>query len=260
MAERLGVVLTLLVLSMLDSRAAEAKLNAPNSRAKPVNQLVISGNACGPAALLTSFRLASPAWQDIESALPGSNDRSRLSYLIKHYGMRPSKHLGRTRWDARAGVNLLDLTDIGNELRGTRSLPTLDSQILLRKDRESGAKLLKRCHRQLSRSLHRGLPPVVGLQRLTARRIAGTPSWVTVHGHFVVITGMPRTLKRGATWMPFQYADPWGGKKRMGIVKFDQSKGFPALVVEMPYSNFGRNKLKKGEPSIVILSSCIGAF
>lgn len=242
------------------TRAVESQLNAPNMAARPVNQLVISGNACGPAALLSSFRLADEKWQRIEQGLPGKNDRNRLSFLIRKFGMLPSNYLGRPRWNERSGVNLLDLTDIGNELTGSQRLPELSWKVMLRRDNESGSKLLKRCHAELSRSMKRGLPPIIGLQRLSVRPVAGTPAWTTLHGHFIVVTGMPRKLDRGATWMPFQYADPWGGKKRLGLVKFDDSRGFPALVLEMPHSNFGHHKVKKGERSIVILASGIGAF
>lgn len=238
----------------------EFELNAPNKDAKPVNQLIISGNACGPAALLSSFRLADPKWQELAQAIPGKNDRSRLSYLIRNYGMRPSNYLGRPRWNEQAGINLLDLTDIANELKNNKRLPELEWQVLLQKQNESGEKLIKRCHTQFVRSLKKGLPPVIGLQRLTNRPVAGTPAWVTVHGHFVVITGLPRKLDKETTWMPFQYADPWGAQTKMGIVKFDQQNGFPALVAEMPYSKFGTHKLKKGEESIVILASGIGVF
>jgi len=260
MGNPLRLAFGLLTLSILLAHGADRHLRAPNHEAKPVDQLTVSGNACGPAALLSAFRLAGPKWQIIEKSLPGSNDRQRLTYLIKHHGKRPSNHLKQSRWNARSGVNLLDLTDIGNELRGTRHLPKLRSQTLLRRDHESAPRLMKRCHGQLSSSLRHGLPPVVGLQRLTVRLIAGKPTWVTVHGHFIVITGIPKHLARGATSMPIQYADPWGGKKRTGVLKFDKTRGFPALVVDLPFSRFGTDKLTKGEHSFVILSSCLGAF
>ena len=50
--------------------AAEMR-EAPKANATPVNQLAISGNACGPAALLASFRCGNDAWQRAAASLPG---------------------------------------------------------------------------------------------------------------------------------------------------------------------------------------------
>ena len=82
---------------------------APNGAARPANQLDISGNACGPAALLSSFRCGNAAWQKAAVALPGEDDRAQLRHWIRYHGLRPSETLkGRTRWTT-AGINVEDL-------------------------------------------------------------------------------------------------------------------------------------------------------
>jgi hypothetical protein len=96
---------------------------AANKDAAPVNQLVIAGNACGPAALLSAFRFGDVNWQRAANAIPGETDRQRLRTIILREGMRPSKNLGgRPRW-SKSGVNVADLCDMANELTRGHYLP-----------------------------------------------------------------------------------------------------------------------------------------
>ena len=44
----------------------------------PANQLVVAGNACGPAALLNAFRFGNADWQR-RVRLAGATDKERLS-------------------------------------------------------------------------------------------------------------------------------------------------------------------------------------
>ena len=89
----------------------EIAVAAPATQAAPVpvNQLVVSGNACGPAALLNAFRFGSENWRKAGAAVKGNNDRERILSVIRDIGMRPSKHLpSRARW-SRRGVGVADL-------------------------------------------------------------------------------------------------------------------------------------------------------
>ena len=249
------------LLGLLHPSVATGQLVAPNREGKAVNQLAVSGNACGPAALLTSYTLASPRWQEIPRGLPGKDDRARLDYVIKQYGGRPSKHLnGRPRWNHKNGISLVDLTDVANEMRNGRRLPELEWEVLLPRERESELGLFKRTHSRLSKSLQRGLPPIIGLQRLAHRKSGDQKTWATVYGHFIVITELPRKLERNAHTFPVRYADPWGGAVRTGQLRIVKYPGLSAVVAELPESQVGRRLLRKGEQSVVIVSSGLGDF
>src|SRR6476620_4886102 len=101
------------------AHAAPEAWSAANSGATPFNQLSISGNACGPTAFLNAVRFGDPSWQRGLEMIVGDSDRTKLSYTIRVYGLRPSTQLaGRTRW-SRAGINVEDLIAMGNDvLRG----------------------------------------------------------------------------------------------------------------------------------------------
>lgn len=251
-----------LVILTAPSALAALDLVAPNPDFTPVNQLKVSGNACGPAALLNAFGFGNKNWQEVASSLPANDDRQRLTYIIRGFGLKPSSHLDRLRWTKVRGVNLLDLTDMGNELRGKRWIPKLRSQVYVQRARESQAKLLHRVHGELSRSLKKGLPPILSLQRLANPR-GKTPTaldWRLVHGHFVVLIAMPAKLDRKATGFSFRYVDPYGGKIQDGQLRMDPSHFYPALTVQTPNTKVGSRFVKPDERSILTLSGAIGTF
>ena len=82
---------------------------AAHMDAKPVDQLVVAGNACGPAALLNSFRFGNDSWRGVYDSVKGDGEREKIRTVIRDIGMRPSRHLpGRARW-SRGGVSVADL-------------------------------------------------------------------------------------------------------------------------------------------------------
>ena len=83
----LAIAMAAALPSTLPLQAGETFHTAPNPDAPLVSQLIISGNACGPAALLNALRLGSPDWQRPAAALPGNTDRDRLGFLIRRYGI-----------------------------------------------------------------------------------------------------------------------------------------------------------------------------
>jgi hypothetical protein len=85
-----------------------------------------------------------------------------------------------------------------------------------------------------------------------------SPVWTQVHGHFAVVTALPKRLPRGADSFPFRYADPWGGVIREGVIHAGRAQDFPALVAILPESAVGARFLKKDERSIVTVAAAIG--
>lgn len=188
-------------LAALPLTAAPAQREAPNPGAVPVDQLAVSGNACGPAALLTALRFGDANWQRAASAVAGDTDKARLVSIIRIWGLRPSATLtGRMRW-TRQGVNVDDLCAMANEMTRSQLLPLMKRDALLSLPGESPQKLLARTHDRLETSLRRGLPPIISIRRI-ARRVDQNkvPSWVVLQGHYVTVVGIPGKLEKNSVF------------------------------------------------------------
>ncbi|MBB5350716.1 hypothetical protein HNR46_000944 [Haloferula luteola] len=236
---------------------------APHAVAGPVNQLVVSGNACGPSALLASIRCGGPRWVEIAQQLPGSSDRAKLLYIIKAHGLRPSISLrDRNRW-TRHGINAEDLHAIAGELAAIGGLPAPKSEALLLGPRESAHAGLRRLHKYCRRSLIQGFPPVLSLRRYVLRK----GHWTSLESHFVTVVEVPDRLPRKDTQFSLTYFDPWGGKKRTAILQEpalpllssdDQKPG--ALDLQAPHADIGRDQIRKGEPTAIVPAMLIGTW
>jgi hypothetical protein len=240
-------------------------LAAPNLTPSPINQLRTSGNACGPACLLDAFQCGSEKWSDSAKAIKGESERSRLIKIIQSYGARPSKLIPtRRRWDQRGGVNAEDLTAMANEMRTRSWMGTVKQEILFKGSRETPAKLLQRSHTKLRKSLKKGLPPIMSIRRVALRRIKGSnvSTWLTLKRHYLILTGLPESIKKNANSFPVSYRDPWGGRSLTGTVKIaaESQNGIATLVLDFPKSNVGENLVRKGEPVALSFSSAIGVF
>jgi hypothetical protein len=62
--------------------AAAPLREAPNLAAKPANQLVVSGNACGATALLNAFRFGNHHWQRGLLNITGTTGKEQSSSLL----------------------------------------------------------------------------------------------------------------------------------------------------------------------------------
>jgi len=237
---------------------------APTHDATPANQLLVAGNACGPAALLNAFRFGAPHWHRASDAVAGDNDREKILSIIREIGMRPSKHLtGRPRW-SRRGVGLSDLRDMAEEMTHGQRLPYLGEEIFILKPRETPEKLLRRVHLRLEKSLTAGFPPVLSLRRHALRaQPAGDPQWVVVDAHFVTLTALPRKLGKHDRSFPVRYIDPWGGRHcegRIGIPDVAISGNSSSLEAVFPQTPVGAKLLKPRDKSIVAIAAGIGKW
>lgn len=260
---RLRRQIEVLLIVLAGSSAAAEIREAPNPGAQPVNQLSVSGNACGPAALLASYRCGSESWQAAAASLPGSGDREQLGQWIRRYGLRPSATLkGRMRWSTR-GINVEDLVEAANEMNRPLYLPMLVQDGLFLSGREKPEALLERTRERLDKSLSKGVPPLLSLRRFVLRKGV----WVPIQGHFVTVTAVPRKITKGESGFRISYFDPWGGKRCEGYLKLpDQpvlaaaGKVSPCLVAELPAANIGKNEVHQGETTAVIPASVIGRW
>jgi len=224
--------------------------------ARAVNQLAISGNACGPAAAINSLRFGDSRWRNALASLGDGSDRQQLHTLIRRHAMRPSPHLGgRPRW-GRNGINLVDLTDVFNEITSPHHLPPVRNQVFFANNTiESPPAQLARIHRHLGKSLDHGLPPVLSIRRFARR----DGEWVVIDAHFVTVTEIPRRLPRNAESFTVRYIDPWGAHHHQGELHIDSSiTGFPEA--RFPNANVGKNRIRPGETSVLVASAMIGCF
>ena len=258
----------LALLLALPAHAGPELRVAANTAAVPANQLLVSGNACGPAALLNAFRFGNADWQRAANAVTGGNDRERILTIIREVGMRPSSHTpGRPRW-SRRGVSLADLRDIGDEMTRGHFLPPLREEVFFLKPRETPEKLLRRVHQRLSTSLARGLPPVLSLRRYALRASSGNrPQWTVIDAHFVTLTAIPRALDRQARGFPVSYIDPWGGRRCDGNIIIparsfmaDAAGNSSCMEADFPQSQVGKKHVGKNEATLLALSAALGRW
>jgi hypothetical protein len=240
-------------------------LAAPAPDSAPVNQLRTDGNACGPACLLDSFRSGKEKWRASIAKIEGNTDTDKLKKIIRVYGKIGSR-LDRTkaRWNGRYGVNATDLADMANEMRSERWMGTVKQEVFFRTSRETEPDLLKRVHKHLASSLKKGLPPIVRVRRVAFRAPQGsaTKSWLSVKSHYLVLTGLPAKLPKGASSFLVTYHDPWGGKKLQGTIHVPdaRSAGLTTVVAHFPGTTVGKSLIRRGEASCLSLSSAIGLF
>ncbi len=243
--------------------AAPDLQEAPNLTAAPANQLVVSGNACGPTALLNAFRHGNKDWQRVSTAISGENDKQQIYTIIREVAMRPSANFkGRPRW-SRKGVNLADLCDIGNELTRGQLLPLIQQEIFFRQSGETPEKLLKRAHQRFEKSLSKGLPPIISLRRYALRN----GHWIVLDAHFVTLSALPKKLEKGATSFPITYIDPWGGKIQQGAIAIpDQpilaevAEESPCLEAQFPQASVGKKFIKSGEKNALTIAAALGRW
>ena len=218
---------------------------APHLDAHAANQLDIAGNACGPTALLNSFRFGSPACQQVADAIPGETDRAKLRHVIIDNGGSWSRHIPqRHRW-SRRGINAADLTDIANELGAAKSLPQV--RLFIPQNSSRPQSLLRATYNQLAGSLRQGFPPVAGLRRYVGTKL--------VNSHFVTILQVPDALDKHAQEFSLLYIDPLGGKKSHGIIRLTPIQQKLLLVADLPDSPLCKNH--SGSGSYVTMDSLI---
>jgi hypothetical protein len=250
---------------VLPATAGDFLTKAPNIEAIPANQLAVSGNACGPTALLNAFRFADSSWQRALVNIPGETDKQRILTFIREIGMRPSRHIaGRPRW-SRKGVNIADLCDMANEATRGQMLPEISHEVLFLEKRETQERFLRRVHKRLQVSLSKRLPPVVSLRRYVLR---GNPAeWVVLDAHFVTLVALPTKLEKNAVSFPVTYVDPWGGKICGGnitvartAVLAGSAAASPCLEADFPQASVGKKLAKTGEKSVLTISAALGRW
>lgn len=259
------LLLPLFILIIGPHLLAQEKLSAPNTEASPINQRRAYGNGCGPASLLNAFQYGSPKWNKVFEAVPGNDSRSRIRYVVAAWGNQASRHLkGTQRWKPKEGTNLLDLTDMANEMKSGHFLPKIKQQVLSRQQVESPHHFLSRCHAIIAKSMQRGLPPIISIRRYAFRHheAVGQKSWWPIRAHFVVVTELPASLPPNARSFKIRYVDPFGGFEREGTIQTETGSfdNCPYLGASMPKTEVGKSFVRPGEETLLTLAAIIGTW
>lgn len=244
--------------------AQENWLSAPNpTPPEPINQLRTSGNACGPACILDAFQCGSAKWQYSAAQITGATQAERLLKIIRTHGNRPSKQLPKQkRWTRAEGINATDLAAIGNEMRKKMWMGTIRQRLLFRDQTKSPETHLNSTHKTLTNSLKKGLPPILTARRMIWKSPAEDQpkTWLTVKRHYLVLTGLPKTLNANATSFPVTYREPWGGYSHQGHMRIPKPSELSTntVILEFPETTIGKTLIQKGEVSTLSLSSLVG--
>lgn len=263
MIHSLAKLALLPALSLFFSACTPAGYQAENLDAMPFNQLELAGNACGPAALLNSYRFGKPAWRKLSEEPPGISDRERIRTIARGPAMRESSSLpGRARW-SRNGINLTDLKDVANELGEPKGLPRVSEETLFLKPGETQEDFLRRVRSRLATSLGNGFPPILSIRRFVNRK----GQWIALQGHFVTVTSIPGSIASNEKSFPLKYIDPWGGNFREGSIAIsedaflgDNLSRNPNLEAIFPYAIVGKRSVRSGEKTVIAVSAVLGRF
>ncbi len=258
----------LLLLTCLFANADPCWVHAPNSGAAPIDQLLVGSNACGPAAMMNSFRTGSEKWRHAFKVMGGTNDKERMTWIIRDVGMRSSNHVyASPRWNKR-GVGVEDLRDMANDVLRKAYLPTLKKEILFRAAGHSPEELLANTHKLMRKSLSAGFPPILSVRRYALRKEPKkNAQWTVIEGHFVTLTRMPCKLQRGDHGFAVTYVDPWRGRRCDGWIGIperafmEDTQGVSScLEAVFPDAVIGKGRIRQGERTTVAVSATIGKW
>ncbi len=210
--------------------------------------------ACGPTAILNSLRFATGDERDIFPTLVGSDDATRLRYLLDRWfiGRASSVAVGVKRFDTH-GCYVEDLAEGFNELLSEKKQPVAKSGFLDRRNEEENDRdFLERIHGRFADSLRRGLPPIVSLRSFVARKHYGesdTSRWGIARHHFVVLTSVPEKLPENDLGFRFEYIDPNGGKTGSAYAYAEQHLAYRAFK-----GSNGIGEWLRGTPFLLVVA------
>ncbi|MEO0447385.1 MAG: hypothetical protein AAF191_15035 [Verrucomicrobiota bacterium] len=210
-------LLTPLALLSLSFVHAEDFLSLPNlpAQLQGIDQGLHSPKSCGPAALLTALKFGSEVHRKAFTTLPGTNDQTRLTFVVDRFFRRPSQSFRDSpRWTLHGGCTQMDLAEAVKEAVAEFGLPKIRHHEWIRPLSESHEDFVFRVHRDLHHSLRHGTPPIVELRTQTCEQEPdGTWRWKVLVDHYVTIIAITKELHSGKHGFRFQFLDPSGGQK-----------------------------------------------
>ncbi|NOX98475.1 MAG: hypothetical protein GXP30_01890 [Verrucomicrobia bacterium] len=242
-----------------------------------------STEACGPASMINVLRFGTPELQKVFNALVGNDDRMRLRYVIdRYFKNKNSVVFPRAKRFGHTGVMAKDLENAFNDLLKENNLESVSRLELNRQAGEADREFLQRVYGKLQRSLENGVPPIIQLRSyavMPEQEGSVNMEWRAMNNHYVVVTRVPKELRKQDMGFTFDAIDSNGGRLVSGYVfgekhlpfraekgttdpaRVEWLSGRPFLLVKAPgVVSLQPRKAKWKHRVIVTLSEVIGSF
>lgn len=206
-------------------------IEVPVDPAAVLDQMAVSKIGCGPTAILHSLRFGNDARRAAFDAVPGDG-AEKIKLIMDVHARKPSGEYQKGERLRGDGIACRDLTDMMNEVLAEAKLPAVEGIFLNREKHETPEALLRRVHGRMARSLEAGVPVIVSLRTFAAqpdRKKADGYSWHGLHGHYIVVTRIPRELSEFDRGFPFTYLNSDPGKMESGYIYAETVRGFCAI-------------------------------
>ncbi|MEM1297380.1 MAG: hypothetical protein AAGH89_18590 [Verrucomicrobiota bacterium] len=197
--------------------------------AELIDQTIYSDTACGPTALLSALKFGSKSHQLAYAGLTGSDDSTKLRFVIERYFDQKSSVFERQkRFTKAGGVAHVDLLAAYQDLAGDYELAKPQGKEWIRREGKPSVDFVRETHDKLRFSLLQEVAPILALRSQIARYDPETSSWNwrKMADHFVVVTAVPDTLRTEAHGFAIEYIDPNGGKQASGFIHAERRQRF----------------------------------
>lgn len=205
------------------------RINIDDSKA--INQHIYSRYACGPTSVLNTLLFGPGEFQSIFQNIPGATNKEKLTYIIEKYGMTPSEDYKEgIKWHPNSGMSPVDLSYFMKDVLQKKS--NLKGKFLERLKHETTKQHLKRVHNYIKNSLKKGIPIIVSLRSFSPHRSSknkGEIVWNGLGNHFVIVTGIPSSIKSYEKGFSFEYLDANGPKRATGYIYIEDIRNFTAI-------------------------------
>lgn len=183
----------------------------------PIDQRDYAGsdNACGPATVMNFLKHGGPEFAPAYEGLVGRDDATKLRFLVdRFFRTRPSlADPSRFRWGVH-GVDCEDLAAGLNELLAEHQIAPLRALAPVREKEEKDAEFLARIHREMGRSLRKGLPLILSLRAYYVKRREEKdlePHWEIAAHHYVMVEGFQNP--EPTVGFDLEVLDPWKARR-----------------------------------------------
>ncbi len=221
-----------------------------------VAQKGIGDMACGPCAVLDTFRFGNTALTNLAAHLPGDKLSDKVKYLIATYGGRNSSLFSdQLRYTPDDGMWNEDMAPFINDVLKDHSVPlTVSGEYLARQPGETAGHHLARVHDLMDASIKAGFPPVLGLHGYVAHRKFIRYYWNQLDGHFVTVVRVA-PLSRAAPGFSMWVADPNKGRILQTFVYAERNRPFTAITaIKADRRNNEKDTWSSGYPFLLIIS------
>ncbi len=188
-------------------------------------------NECVPTSMFYMFKLGPEPMQDIYKTLPGETDDDKLNAILDRGLDTASDLSGRPLFDPEVGVNRQDFQqwiELMQENTPVSDWP-FTTQLLSRLPGEkTPGVFLNRIHRELSGSLQRGVPVMLGVSFDYTDHTE--KDFFSIKSHAIVVVGIQKNLRDQEYGFAIEYIDPFSGHTFSAYIHEEMNQNFKAQI------------------------------